>query len=173
VNLDDFAGAAPIFVDANVFTYFALGTMAYQESCTEFLLKVEQGQIQSVTSDFVLNEVMYALLLGKGSELLTSTRISQIKKQLMRDAALSTACYKVCRDFWDYLTVLQATGLQIVSVSGREQELSMELGSRYLLLPTDALHLATCYHHGVRHLATADAHFEKIDLLQVWKPARR
>lgn len=131
MNLDDFAGADPIFVDANVFTYFALGTTPYQGSCTEFLSKIEQG------------------------------------------AALSAACYKVCRDFWNYLTVLQATGLQIVSVSSREQELSMELGSRYLLLPTDALHLATCHHHGVRHLATADAHFEKIGLLQVWKPTQR
>ena len=38
MNLDDFTGADPIFVDANVFTYFALGTMAYQASCAEFLL---------------------------------------------------------------------------------------------------------------------------------------
>jgi predicted nucleic acid-binding protein len=172
VNLDDFAGADPIFVDANVFTYFALGTMAYQASCTAFLSKVEQGQVQAVTSDFVLNEVMYAMLLGKGSEILASTRISLIKKHLMRDAALSAACYRVCRDFWDYLTVLQATGLQVVNVSGHEQELSIELGSRYLLLPTDALHLATCHHQGIRHLATADAHFEKIDLVQVWKPGQ-
>jgi len=46
---------------------------SYQGSCTEFLLKVEQGHIQAVTSDFVLNEVMYALLLGKGSEILASS----------------------------------------------------------------------------------------------------
>ena len=43
MNLDDFTGADPIFVDANVFTYFALGMMTYQESCTEFLSKIEQG----------------------------------------------------------------------------------------------------------------------------------
>jgi hypothetical protein len=42
VNLDDFAGADPIFVDANVFTYSALGMMTYQESCTEFLLPLLQ-----------------------------------------------------------------------------------------------------------------------------------
>jgi predicted nucleic acid-binding protein len=173
VNLGDFTGQDEIFVDANIFTYFALGTTAYQESCTEFLMRVEQGQVRAVTSDFVLNEVMYALLVGKGSELLASTRIARIRKHLMRDAALSAACYKVCQDFWDYLTVLQATGLQVVSVSNREQEASLELGGRYLLLPTDALHLATCYHHAIRHLATADAHFEEVDLVQVWTPTKR
>lgn len=55
MSLDDFAGADSIFVDANVFTYFALGTMTYQASCAEFLIKVEHGQVQAVTSDFVLN----------------------------------------------------------------------------------------------------------------------
>jgi predicted nucleic acid-binding protein len=134
---------------------------------------VEQGEVHAVTSDFVLNEVFYALLVGKGSELLASTKITTIKKHLTQDAALSNACYQVCRDFWDYLTALQATELRVVSVSAREQQASLHLGSRYLLLPTDALHVATCQHYGIGHCATADAHFEKIDLLQIWKPARR
>jgi predicted nucleic acid-binding protein len=82
VNLGDFTGRDEIFVDANIFTYFALGTTAYQESCAEFLMRIEQGQVHAVTSDFVLNEVMYALLVGKGSELLASTRIARIKKHL-------------------------------------------------------------------------------------------
>jgi predicted nucleic acid-binding protein len=120
-----------------------------------------------------LNEVFYALLVGKGSELLASTKISKIRQHLTRDIALSAACYKVCRDFWGYLSALQATGLRIVSVGAHEQDASLSLGSRYLLLPTDALHVATCQHHNVSHCATADVHFEKVDLLQVWKPAKR
>lgn len=173
MNLAHFAGQDEIFVDANIFTYFALGTTEYQDACTDFLARVERGEVHAVTSDFVLNEVFYALLVGKGSELLASTKISTIKKHLLQDAALSETCYKVCRDFWGYLTALQVTGLRIVSVSAHEQEASLHLGSRYLLLPADALHVATCQHHGIRHCATADAHFERIDLLQVWKPARR
>ncbi len=45
--------------------------------------------------------------------------------------------------------------------------------ARYLLLPTDALHVATCQQHGIRHCATADAHFERVDSLPVWRPDRR
>jgi predicted nucleic acid-binding protein len=170
VNLAHFTGQDEIFVDANIFTYFALDTTEYQDACADFLTLVEQGEIHAVTSDFVLNEVFYALLVGKGSELLGSTRITTIKKHLTQDAALSNACYQVCRDFWGYLTALQATGLRIISVSAHEQEVSLDLGSRYLLLPTDALHVATCQRHGIRHCATADIHFEKVDLLQIWKP---
>ncbi len=170
MNLAHFTGQDEIFVDANIFTYFALGTAEYQDACTDFLTRVEQSKIHAVTSDFVLNEVFYALLVGKGSELLASTKITKIKRHLTQDAALSAACYKVCSDFWGYLTALQATGLRIVSVSAHEQETSLRLGSRYLLLPTDALHVATCQYHGIHHCATADVHFEKVDLLQIWTP---
>ena len=48
---------------------------------------------------------------------------------------------------------------------------SLEIGQIYGLLPTDALHTATCQRYQVNHIATADAHFEQISSLQVWKPA--
>jgi predicted nucleic acid-binding protein len=172
MNLADFTRQDEIFVDANIFTYFALNTTEYQAACNGFLTKVEQGEIRAVTSDFVLNEVFYALLVGKGSELLASNKISTIKKHLTKDMTLSNACYKVCRDFWSYLTALRATGLRLVGVTAHEQEASLNLGSQYLLLPTDALHVATCQHHNIVHCATADAHFENVDLLNVWKPAK-
>jgi predicted nucleic acid-binding protein len=120
MNLGDFSGDAEIFVDANIFTYFALGTPAYQDTCAEFLKRIEDKRIHAVTSDFVLNEVFYALLVGKGSELLASTRTTTIKKRLLQDAALAEACYHVCQDFWGYLLALQAEGLRIVNVSARE-----------------------------------------------------
>ena len=123
----------------------------YQGACSDFLSRVEQGEIHAVTSDFVLNEGFDALLVGKGSELLASTRIARIKKQSTQDATLSAACYKVCLDFWGNLTVLQTAGLGIVSISAHEQEASLRLGSQYPLLPTDALHVATCQQRGIRH----------------------
>lgn len=171
MNLGDFAGEAEIFVDANIFTYFGLGTPAYQDACAEFLSRIEARRIHAVTSDFVLNEVFYALLVGKGSELLATTEITAIKKHLLRDAALAAACYQVCQGFWGYLLALQAEGLRIVHVSAREQENSLAIGGRYRLLPTDALHVATCQKYGIMHCATADAHFKRIDFLQIWRPA--
>lgn len=171
MNLADFSGQDEIFVDANIFTYLALGTAAYQNACADFLSRIEQGQVRAVTSDFALNEVFYALLVGKGSELLNTTKITTIKQRLTEDPALSAACYQVCHDFWGYLTVLQVTGLRIVHVGAPEQESSLSLGSRYLLLPTDALHVATCQHQHIQHCATADAHLARVEGLQIWRPA--
>lgn len=171
MNLADFQGPEEIFVDANIFTYLALGTPAYQDACANFMSRVELNQIRAVTSDFVMNEVFYALLVGKGSELLDTTRITTIKEHLARDVSLSEACYQVCRDFWSYLTALQAAGLRVINASAYEQEHSLRLGSRYLLLPTDALHVATCQQHHISHCATADAHLERVEWLRIWRPA--
>ena len=170
MNLSDFPGPEEIFVDANIFTYLALGTPLYQKAWADFMSLVEQGAVRAATSDFVLNEVFYALLVGKGSELLGTNKITAIKTRLGQDAALSAACYQVCRDFWGYLMALQATGLRIINIGAQEQTLSLTLGSEYLLLPTDALHVATCQLHHLQHCATADAHFKQIPWLQVWQP---
>ncbi len=78
MNLASFTGQDEICVDANIFTYCALGTPEHQHACANFLARVEQGEVHAVTSDFVLNEVFYALLVGKGSELLASTKITTI-----------------------------------------------------------------------------------------------
>ena len=133
-----------IFVDANIFTYFALGTPRFQDTCAAFLSRIESRQIQAVTSDFVLNEVFYAVLVGKASELLQSTRIKFIQKRLLADSELSNTCYQACLKFWDYLEILQDAGLNLIRVDRETQHLSLNLGRQHLLLPTDALHLAVC-----------------------------
>jgi predicted nucleic acid-binding protein len=170
MQLADFAEDAEIFIDANVFTYFALQNPAYQATCTTFLGRVEAGEVRGVTSVFALNEAFYSMLIGKGSELLNSTKIKQIKARLAADPAFSTACYQACLEFSHYITVLRASGLRLAEVDYNLQAKALPLGQEYRLLPTDALHLATCQEYGLNHIATADSHFDRVDSLTVWKP---
>jgi len=161
-----------IFVDANVFTYFALENPTFQSACTDFLARIEGGQIQAVTSVFVLNEAFYAILIGKGSELLDTTKIRRIKTRLSNDSDFATSCYQAPINFSEYVAVLLATGLQMLDVDYNLQASALSVGQKYRLLPTDALHVATCQRYGISHIATADAHFEQVDVLTVWKPKR-
>ena len=170
VHLDEFHEPQDIFIDANIFTYFALRNPIYQTACTNFLARVEEGSVHAVTTQFVLNETFYALLVGKGSEVLGTTKIKRIKEHLTKDASLAEQCYQVCADFHVYISALQSKGLRIVDVGYELQVAALEMGSRYCLLPTDALHVATCQLHNINHMATCDSHFERIPWLQVWKP---
>lgn len=170
MKLVDFHHTAPIFVDANIFTYFALCNSTFQVDCTAFIERIERGEIRAVTSTFVLNETYYALLIGKGSEVLNTTSLKRIKKSLVSDSLIVTKCYDVCEEFDDYVHVLQAKGLQVLEISQETLSLSLTLGKKYRLLPTDALHVATCRQMNITHIATADVHFDRIDDLHIWEP---
>ena len=168
--LADYSSSDEIFIDANIWSYFALRNSNFQRDCTQFLERVEQSQISGVTSNFVLNEVIHVILIGKGSEILQTDRISKIKEQLKKDADLSAKCYKACTDFLNYVNVLKAKGLRIIDVGQDVITASLDLGKRYKLLATDALHIATCQAQSIKHIATNDADFDNVSLLTVWKP---
>ncbi|MDM8531412.1 type II toxin-antitoxin system VapC family toxin [Anaerolineales bacterium HSG25] len=106
MNLTEYSEAAPIFIDANIWTYFALNSEPFQESCSTFLYGIEIGQINGVTSTAVLNEVFYAILVGKASLELQSTKIKRIHRHLKQDTELSAICYQACVDFTTYIEAL-------------------------------------------------------------------
>jgi predicted nucleic acid-binding protein len=170
--LDNFTTSEPIFVDANIWTYFALNAESFQASCAAFLYRIEVGNISAVISNAILNEVFYAILVGKASAELGVTKIKQIHRHLRQDQALSAICYQTCLDFTQYVDKLLQTGLQNVSIDYQTQIASLQIGPQYGLLPTDALHTATCQRYRINHIATADAHFEQIPFLQVWRPEK-
>ena len=68
MQLAGFAQNTEIFIDANIFTYFALKNPTYQAACTTFLSRVEASEVRAVASVFSLNEAFYTMLIGKGSE---------------------------------------------------------------------------------------------------------
>lgn len=169
-RLTDFPSQQTIFVDANIWAYFALNTEPFQAACATFLYRVETGQISAVTSNMVLNETFYAVLVGKAAAELQINKIEQIHRHLLQDTNLAAVCYQACLNFTDYLNKLNQARLQILTVDYQIQVTALELGSRYGLLPTDALHVATCQHFKIAHIATADAHFERVSFLRVWQP---
>ena len=170
MRLANYALPDEIFIDANIWSYFALRNPTYQSECTRFLERVEQSQVHAATSNFVLNEVVHVILIGKGSELLKTDKIARIKKQLKEDSRLSTECYKACREFMDYVRVLQAKGLNLIDVGSDVIVTSLDIGKNYRLLATDALHVATCSTHNIKHVATNDSDFDGVDFLTVYKP---
>jgi len=172
MNLDNFASSDPIFIDANIWTYYALNTEPFQESCINFLYRCEIGQITSVTSTAVLNEAIYAILIGKAAEEMDSTRIKQIHRQLQLDSQLAEICYQTCLRFTTYLRGLMDRGLQVITIDYATQISSLAIGAEYRLLPTDALHVATCQQYDIGDIATADEHFLSVTTLQVWQPSR-
>jgi len=71
-------------------------------------------------------------------------------------------------EFNEFLSCLK--GLRIVSVDYEEYKHASEIGQKYLLLPSDAIHASVMEKNKIHNIATRDRDFERIDDITVWKP---
>lgn len=126
--------------------------------------------MHGVVSTLVVDEVAYALLMHKGSQLLQTTRLSQIKQRLTTDPHLARQCYEVVELAMTYMERLQRAGLRMVEVPFSLMTEAVKLGAAHHLLPRDAMHYGVCRHHRIAHLASRDAHFQRLPHLHVWSP---
>ncbi len=170
MNLIDFGVDKLIFVDANIFVYHIDKLSKYSPNCSEFLSKIEHQKIKAITSSLIIDEVIYALLLLKASEVLPRKRLKEIKKRLEADTELIKDCYNFVKQVLDYIEILRLSGLAIQSVNFEIIREACSVGGQYGLYPRDAIHLLTCQTFGIHHIATADSHFQKIPFLNVWSP---
>jgi len=169
-NLDDFVSDERIFVDANIFTFHHLDDPGYGESSTEFLQGIEDSEINGVTSNFVLDEVVYVILIEKGCEILDVDRAWKVREEIKGDKKFAKRCYEPVSIFIDYVNSLRLLGLTIIDVKENNINDLVKFAVQYQLLPRDAIIVSLMKHHNIKHIATNDSDFERVDFLTVWKP---
>jgi len=169
--LSDFTGNERIFIDANIFIYNALDDPIYAESCSDFLRKVETNNIKGVITPSIMDEVLFKILMAEASQHIEKFSLSALKKE-MKKPHFSSLVYKPVKEYSEYLTELTYGGLEILTVDGGLVEKSIELGRRYGLLITDAIHLSTMKQYGITHIASNDSDFERVESINIYKPDR-
>jgi predicted nucleic acid-binding protein len=169
--LSNFIGDERIFIDANIFIYNALDDPIYADSCTDFLRHVETNKIKAVITSHLMDEVLFKILIAEGSQHLENFNMSNLKRE-MKKSSFSSKIYKPVREYSDYLTELTHSGLKILMVDAGIVEKSIDFGSRYGLLTTDAIHLSTIYTYGINNIATNDSDFERVDSITLYKPEK-
>jgi predicted nucleic acid-binding protein len=169
--LSNFAVDERIFIDANIFIYNALDDPGYAESCSDFLRRVETNKIKGVITSHVMDEVLFKILIAEASQHIEKFTLPNLKKE-MKSSRFSSKVYKPVKEYSDYLTELTYGGLEILTVDGGLVEKSIDLGLRYGLLTTDAIHLSTMKQYGIINIATNDSDFERVDSITIYKPER-
>jgi predicted nucleic acid-binding protein len=142
--LSNFVGDERIFIDANIFIYNALDDPMYADSSSD---------------------------LAEAAQHLEKFTLPNLKKE-MKKSSFSSKVYKPVKEYSDYLTELTYSGLKILIVDAGVIEKSIDLGSRYGLLTTDAIHLSTIKQYGINNIATNDSDFERVDSITLYKPEK-
>jgi len=168
LKLSEYNKSDCIFIDANIFLDYSLPDPKYGKSASDFLEKIELNEIKAVTTPIVLDEVSFIILMYKGSLLLETQDRKIIIKSLKKDKNFSKLCYEMVEEFNEFIACLK--GLKIVSVDYKEYKYASELGKKYLLLPSDALHASAMEYNKIYNIATNDGDFERIEGITVWKP---
>jgi predicted nucleic acid-binding protein len=172
VFLNDFTGDERIFIDANIFLYNALDNPAYAEPCSDFLRLVETNQIEAVITPAVMDEVLFKILVSEASQHIDKFNLWNLKKQL-NNSNFCSSIYRPVKEYAKYLKELANEGLEILGVDERTIEKSVDLGERYGLLTTDAIHLSAMKQYGIMCLATNDSDFDRVDSIRVYNPKKQ
>ena len=168
MKLSEYIKSECIFIDANIFLDYSLPDPKYGKSAAYFLEKIELNEIKAVTTPIVLDEVSFIILMYKGSLLLKTQNRKMIIETIKKDRTFSNLCYEMVEEFNEFLSCLK--GLRIVPVNYEEYKHASELGKKYLLLPSDALHASVMKKNKIHNIATRDGDFERIEGITVWKP---
>jgi predicted nucleic acid-binding protein len=160
-----------IFIDANIFIYNALDDPIYADSCTDFLRRVETNKIKGVITPQIMDEVLFKILVAEASWHLEKFTLPNLKKE-MKKSSFSLKVYKPVREYIAYLTELTYSGLKILIVDAGVVEKSIDFGSHYGLLTTDAIHLSTIKQYGINNIATNDSDFERVESITLYKPEK-
>ena len=152
-----------IFIDANIFIYHFLGL---KESCSEFLLRVENKEIFGYTSVTVLLEVCHRLMIAEAIETynLTPRKAVTYLKRHPQSVQQLTRCHEA-------ITYIPQMKIKIWNLSRRALFATQLISRQYGMLTNDSINLALINQHKIKNIATNDKDFVRVKEIKVWKPS--
>lgn len=158
---------ARVFVDTNIFT---LHYRSKSATCTAFIVRIAQGEVQAFVNTQVLSDLLHKLMLV---EAVAKNHIQRVS------AAELKQCFQVNRavaaQLQDYQTQFENTmaiGLRILRISKDILIQTRAERAAHALLTGDSLHLGTMIRHDpvITDIVSHDGDFLHIPDVTVWKP---
>jgi len=153
------------FVDANIFYCHFVETPPLSETCTTFLERAANGNIQVYTSLHILSEAVHKVMLTEAEAKFGRNRaglVHWLQGHRYRISELSQFLQAAASLAGMVLFLLPADAVLLAEAA----TLSAQLG----LLTNDATIVALMRRHGLSNLASNDDDFDGVPNLTVWKP---
>src|ERR1043165_7242122 len=165
VTFDDIPQGAAIFIDANLLVYAFTLDPTYGPACQRLLNRIENGDFQGFTSAHVVSEVSHRLMTLEAIALFSRSATGMAN--WLRRPPAEVQQLRRHRQAIDELTLVPAT---ILPVSGSNVSRAADLSIQHGLLTNDALIVAVMQAHGLTHLASHDADFDRVPGLSRYAP---
>lgn len=155
-----------IFIDANIFLYAILGHPNFKSPCKDFLIKLENGEYEGITSTLILNEVVHKLMLAEVIKIKRLNSEHEALKLIRKNPDIISNLHST----WNNYAYIKRYPITIAEVDEKAMDLAVQISERYRLLISDAVHITTMKTRGIVDLASNDSDFERVDWIHLWKP---
>ncbi len=162
MNLAEFP-EPEIFVDTNIFVYALAKKHRYKYVSEMLLSKINEGEIIGFTSSTVINELFHTILIGEIKKKYGDGDVIRFIKGHPNVISECSVAYGALDDVFDSSVVILPLNLEVLHHA-------KTLSKEHNLLFSDAIHAASCKVYGIKHIATNDSDFDRVDFLKGWKP---
>jgi predicted nucleic acid-binding protein len=164
--LDQVPAGAHVFVDANILVYHFQPHPSFGAMCRRLLERIERQDIEGSTSTSLLGEMGHRLMVIEAGILpgwAGGKVLNRLKQQL--DVVKQLTHFKRAVE-----AVLQSK-IRVLAISPVLVAAAATLSQQHGLLTNDATILALMQAHGLTHLASYDADFDRVPGITRYAPA--
>jgi len=165
MNFQDIPAGESIFVDANPFIYYFSSDPVFGAACDRLLRRIEKLEVAAFTSSHVLSDGAHRLMTLEANQDLgwpMAGIAGRLKKHPPQLQSLTRH-----RQALDEIGLV---GVPILPVSGSQVSRAADFSCLYGLLSSDALIVAVMRDHGLTHLASGDADFDRVPGITRYSP---
>jgi len=166
MNLTDLESGSSVFIDANIFIYHFSKESRFNPASSNFLERVESGEVYGITSIPVIQEVTHRMMVIEAAAILPETKPKDIVRHLKKHP-------ETVQKLVTHQTIpskIKSFNLQIISPGIETLVRSQLVKRKYGFLSNDALSVQILEDLSINNFATNDSDFEKVDFIKVYKP---
>lgn len=158
--------AAAVFLDANTLVYHFTNHPTFGPACTQLVKRVENQHVAGFISTHVLSEIAHRLMTLDALDRFgwpPAGIAARLRKHHIEIPKLTLHVQAVAQ--------LPLLGIQAVPITPPLVEAATLVSRRHELLMGDALVVAVMQAHGLTHLASNDADFDRVPGLTRYEPS--
>jgi len=168
LHLHEIETGAVVFIDANIFVYHFSKDSVFKDSCTKFLLRVENAEIHGVASAAVVMEAAHRLMMVEAS-----AAIDVEIKNLLRYLKQHPEEVKKLTQHLIVPEKIEELNISIEPVTNALIKQSQNNKTKYGLLSNDALSIKIMESLGISLLASNDTDFKSVDWVTICTPVSK
>ena len=163
MTLADLQNGDRIFIDANIFIYHFGGQSL---ECKAFLERCARRELLGCTATLILGEVLHRLMVA---EAVAKGLVSG--GRTVRKLGESPELVRQLTQYHDNISNILRMNLTVLDLTTEVVRKSAEIRKEEGLLTNDSLVVAHMREQRLTKLATANGDFDRIDSIEVYKPA--